>query len=152
MQMTYDEALMRYNLLSNLLYKDGDDNLNKELKIKLIKMKIEFSKINKEFEDYQSQCVESIKTDEFEELQNKQDRTEEENKRLNEIIEGLNNDLNQLLFEKSRETTEVKFDYLTEEEFDEILLVNANNENVTINGNKIDSGNFLDLFHTLFIR
>lgn len=150
--MTYDEALMRYNLLSNLLYKDGDDNLSKDLKIKLIRMKIEFSKINKEFEDYQSQCVDSIKTDEFEDLQNKQDRTEEENKRLNEIVESLNNDLNKLLFEKSRETTEVKFDYLTEDEFDEILVVNANNENVTINGNKIDSGNFLDLFHTLFIR
>lgn len=144
---------MRYNLLSNLMYKDGDDNLEKNLKIKLIKLKIEFSKINKEFNDYQTQCVETIKTDEFNDLQAKENRTDEEEKRLTEIVNQLNGELNQLLFVKSREEVDIPtFEFLTEDEFNEILLVNANNDNVNINGTKLDSGNFLDLFHTLFIK
>ena len=59
--------------------------------------------------------------------------------------------MNELLFNKTMEKVEIpEFAYLTQEEFDSVLEVNIENE-VTINGTKLDGGAYVDLIHQAFM-
>ena len=78
-------------------------------------------------------------------------RTDEQKKRLEEVVGTLNNEMNELLFNKTMEKVEIpEFTYLTQEEFDSVLEVNIENE-VTINGTKLDGGAYVDLIHQAFM-
>ena len=49
--MTTNDAIIRYNFISKVVFKDGDTALSKDLKIKIMSMRIEYGKINKVFEE-----------------------------------------------------------------------------------------------------
>ena len=52
--MTTNEAIARYNFISKVLLKNGNDELSKEMKVKVMSMRIELSKINKQFDEFSS--------------------------------------------------------------------------------------------------
>ena len=150
--MTINDALIRHNILASLKYKDGEYSLPRELKIKLIKLKIALDKVFTDFNTYQEKCLAEVKTDEYNELVaiEEDKRTEEQKKRLEEVVNTLNNEMNELLFNKTMEKVEVpEFTYLTKEEFDSVLEVNIENEAI-INGAKLDGGAYVDLIHQAF--
>lgn len=151
--MTLNDALIRHNILSSLKYKDGDYSLPRELKIKLIKLKIALEKQFNEFNSYQEKCLNEVKTDEYNTLVaiEEDKRTEEQKARLEELVNTLNQEMNELLFNKTMEKVEIpEFSYLTEEEFNSVLEVNIENE-VIINGTKLDGGAYVDLIHQAFV-
>ena len=151
--MTINDALIRHNILASLKYKDGEYSLPRELKIKLIKLKIALEKVFTDFNAYQEKCLAEVKTDEYNELIaiEEDKRTDEQKKRLEEVVGTLNNEMNELLFNKTMEKVEIpEFAYLTQEEFDSVLEVNIENE-VTINGTKLDGGAYVDLIHQAFM-
>lgn len=152
MKMTINDALIRYNILASLKYKDGDYSLPRDLKIKLIKCKIALEKIFNDFNAFQEKCLSELKTDEYNDLVSIEEdkRTDEQKTRLTEVVNSLNQEMNELLFNKSMEEVDVhEFEYLSDEDFNSVLEVNVENE-VTINGRTIDGGAYVDLIHQAF--
>lgn len=149
MIMTLNEAVVKHNFITKVLLKSEDGSLSKELKVKIMTMRIELGKIRKEFEEDLQEFVKQIKTPEFEELMAKEDRTDEEEAKLKEMGEQIDSDYN--AFVTSRGLEEVEFNRtLTDEEYFEIVEVNSDND-VEINGNAIPAPDFLEVLYSLFV-
>lgn len=149
--MILNELLTRQNVITKIELKDGDKELSKELKVKVMRIRLVYNKVKKAFDEDVKEFVEQITTDEYKELVQKTDRNEEEEKRFNELTSKINSDyiefINQKGLEEISETIDDKF---TEDEYAEILDINSGND-VEINGNKIKAADFMEVFYEMFI-
>ena len=131
--MILNEVLTRQNIISKIELKEGNKELSKELKVRIMRIRLAYNKVKKAFDEDAKEFVEQITTDEYKELAQKQNRTEEEEKKYNELNTQINSDyiefVNQKGFEEVKETFD---DKLNEDEYAEILDVNSGN-NVEIN-------------------
>ena len=149
MEMTLNEVLIRHNFITKLLLKDGNSELNKELKVKIMGMRIALSKFRNQFDQDAQEAIQGFKPSNFDALAQKQDRTPEEEKELKEMSDKLTEEYNAFVIAKGNEL--VSFDKkFTEEEFGEIMEVNADND-VEINGNKLNAADFLEVIYGLFV-
>ena len=152
MKMTVNDAILRYNLIAAMKFIDGDYSISRDLKIKLIRYKIDLEKVKNDFVAFQEKAMEEIKTEEYKTLFNKENKTEEESQKLVEIANGLNEELGKLISNKTMETVNVKsFEFLTEDEFNEILSVNIENSPL-INSNQLDANTYVKLIHNVFVK
>ena len=152
MKISINNAIVKYNLLNCVKYSDGEDyTLPRDLKIKIIRLKINFEKVFKEFNQYQTKAIEEIKTPRYIELLNKKERTPEEEEEAKKLLEEMNQDLRNILTQKSQEIVDVNFDYFSEDEFNSFLEININNS-VEINGVKLPAEEYVMLFHTEFVK
>lgn len=149
--MILNELLTRQNVITKIELKDGDKELPKELKVKVMRIRLAYNKVKKAFDEDVKEFVEQITTDEYKELVQKTERNEEEEKRFNELTSKINSDyiefINQKGLEEISETIDDKF---TEDEYAEILDINSGND-VEINGNKIKAVDFMEIFYEIFI-
>ena len=149
--MILNELLTRQNVITKIELKDNDKELSKELKVKVMRIRLAYNKVKKAFDEDVKEFVEQITTDEYKELVQKTERNEEEEKRFNELTSKINSDyiefINQKGFEEISETIDDKF---TEDEYAEILDINSGND-VEINGNKIKAADFMEVFYEMFI-
>ena len=149
--MILNELLTRQNVITKIELKDNDKELSKELKVKIMRIRLAYNKVKKAFDEDVKEFVEQITTDEYKELVQKTDRNEEEENRFNELTSKINSDyiefINQKGFEEISETIDDKF---TEDEYAEILDINSGND-VEINGNKIKAADFMEVFYEMFI-
>ena len=149
MEMTFNEVLIRHNFITKLLLKDGNSELTKELKVKIMGMRIALSKFRNQFDTDAQEAIKGLKPENFDALAQKQDRTPEEEKELKEMSDKLTEEYNAFVIAKGNEL--VSFDKkFTEEEFGEIMEVNADND-VEINGNKLNAADFLEVIYGLFV-
>lgn len=149
MEMTLNEVLIRHNFITKLLLKDGNSELIKELKVKIMGMRIALSKFRNQFDQDVQEAIQGFKPSNFDALAQKQDRTPEEEKELKEMSDKLTEEYNAFVIAKGNEL--VSFDKkFTEEEFGEIMEVNADND-VEINGNKLNAADFLEVIYGLFV-
>ena len=149
MEMTLNEVLIRHNFITKLLLKDGNSELTKELKVKIMGMRIALSKFRNQFDQDAQEAIQGFKPSDFDVLAQKQDRTSEEEKELKEMSDKLTEEYNAFIIAKGNEL--VSFDKkFTEEEFGEIMEVNADND-VEINGNKLNAADFLEVIYGLFV-
>ena len=147
--MTLNEVLIRHNFITKLLLKDGNSELTKELKVKIMGMRIALSKFRNQFDQDAQEAIQGFKPSNFDALAQKQDRTPEEEKELKEMSDKLTEEYNAFIIAKGNEI--VSFDKkFTEEEFGEIMEVNADND-VEINGNKLNAADFLEVIYGLFV-
>lgn len=152
--MTFNEILSKQNVLNAVLLKDGDNELSKELKVKIVRLRIAFSKIRKQFDDDLQEFVKELAPERFKELQQKPEdqRTDEEKKEFEQLSAKINTDYNEFIIQKGNEevtfTTDDKF---TDQEFDTLININAGNQ-VEINGNKIKAEELMEIFYTLFVN
>lgn len=149
--MNVNEVLARHNFITKVLFKNGDSSLSKDLKVKVMAMRIEYGKIRKNFDEDVQEFIKGVTPDGFVELQQKQDKTEEETKQLSEMIDKINSEYNTYITKRSSEECTINNKYLTEDDFAEILEVNADND-VEINGQKISAPDFLEILHSLFVE
>ncbi len=149
--MTTNEVLARQNFITKVIFKDGDASLSKDLKVKIMAMRIEYSKVRKSFDEDVQEFVKGLTTDEFNELQNKSDRTEEEDTRLKELTDQLNEDYMAYVQKRGQEEVDVVNKSFTEDEYNEIVDVNSGND-VEINGQKLSSADFLEVIYALFVE
>lgn len=152
--MTFNEILSKQNVLNAVLLKDGDNELSKELKVKIVRLRIAFSKIRKQFDDDLQEFVKELAPERFKELQQKPEdqRTDEEKEEFEQLSAKINTDYNEFIIQKGNE--EVTFtadDKFTDEEFDTLININAGNQ-VEINGNKIKAEELMEIFYTLFVN
>lgn len=148
--MTTNEAIAKYNFIAKVLMKDGNDELTKELKVKIMSMRIELSKIKKSFDEDCKEFAEQIITDDFRNLAQKQDRTEEEQAEYKVQEDKINEAYNDYVIQRSKKEVDVDTD-LTSDEYNEIVAVNASND-IEINGAKIPAGDFLEILYNLFVK
>lgn len=149
--MITENVLQKQALLSKMLLKNGDDELNKDLKVKIIKARIEYNKVRRVFDDDVKEFSESIDLTKVRELQEISERTEEQNKELVDEINKCNSEINKYVETRVKDEILATDLVFTQEEFEEILVVNVDN-NVEINGNNLTSDQFIGLINELFVK
>ena len=147
--MTHNAAIGKHNFITNIVLKNGNGDLSKHLKVKIMGMKIGLAKIRREFDEDVQEFIKAVKPEEFDALHAKEDKTEEESAKLAEL--SLQIDSEYEAFVNSKGLEEVSFDKtISEEEFYEIVEVNSDN-NVEINGATIAAPDFLEVLYSLFV-
>lgn len=146
--MTLNEALVRQNFLSKIVLRNNENELSKELKIKIIQMRTELNKLRNQFETDSQEVIKELKPEGFDALYLKQDKTEGEIAELNKLTNKLTDEHNTFVLQKGKE--EVSFDKkFTLEEYGELMDVNYNE--VEINGNRLPAEDFLEIIYSLFV-
>ena len=149
--MILNELLTRQNIISKIELKEGNKELPKELKVKIMRIRLAYNKVKKAFDEDVKEFVEQLTTDEYKELAQKQNRTEEEEKKYNELNTQINSDYIEFVNQKGLEEVKETFDdKLNEDEYAEILDVNSGND-VEINGVKIKAADLMEVFYELFV-
>lgn len=144
--MTTNDVLVRHNFVSKLPFKNG---LSKDLKVKIMSMRIEYAKVRKAFDEDVQTFVQDATPDEFRILQAKEKRTKAEEARLNELSESLTSEYNSYIATKSAEESNVKKVMFTQEEYEE--LISIHDEDVVINGQTVPAADFLEIIYNLFV-
>ena len=150
--MTTNEVLTKQNFLSKLVLKDNENELSKNLKVKIMKMRIEYAKVRKAFDEDLQEFVKDLAPERFRELQQipENERTDEQNQEMTELTNKINEDYNAYIIQRGQDEVNVNTISFTEEEFEEILEVNSGND-VEINGTKVPAADFMDIIYTLFV-
>lgn len=150
--MTLNDVLTKQNVITKLELKDGDKELPKALKVKIMRMRMAYNKIKKAFDDDVKEFVEQLTNEEYKALANKQDRTEEEEAKFKEMSDKINSEyiefINQKGFEEVKEDLK---DTFTEDEYADLLDVNSGGE-VQINGNNIKAADFMEAVYEIFVK
>ena len=149
--MILNDVLTKQNVITKILLKEGDKELSKELKVKIMRIRMAYSKIKKNFDTEAQEFAEELMKGEFAELNSKNDRSEEENLRLRELTIKINSEYQEFLTQKGQEEVGNIEDSITLDEYSDILEVNAGN-NVEINNNKIIATDFLEIIYDLFVK
>jgi hypothetical protein len=148
--MILNEVLTRQNVFTKILLKDNEKELPKELKVKIMRIRLAYSKIKKNFDTEAQEFAEQLITDEYKELSSKE-RTSEENVIFEELSNSINSEYQEFLIQKGTEDVSMIDDILTEEEYFKILEVNIEND-IEINGNKILAPEFLEIVYDMFVK
>jgi len=146
--MTTNEVLIRHNFVSKIPFKNG---LSKDLKVKIMSMRIEYAKIRKSFDEDLQEFIKDGSSDEFRELQQKQDRTEAETAKLNEMSEKLTSEYNAYIATRSAEEVNIEKKMFTMDEYNEIVSV-TDGDTIEINGQALAVADFLEILYSLFVE
>lgn len=141
--------MVKHNFITKVLLRDGDKELSKDLKVKLMSMRIELGKIRKQLEEDLQEAVKELTPKGYQELIMKEDKTEEDKAQVEAWNKQINEEYNAYVDKRGKE--EVQIDTtLSEDEFAQIIEVNAGND-VEINGTKLNAADFLEVLYSLFV-
>lgn len=150
--MTLNDVLTKQNVITKIILKDGDKELPKELKVKIMRIRMAYNKIKKQFDDDTQEFTNQIISDELRELANKSERTPEEEARFNELNDKTNSEYQEYLIQKGfEEVKNTPDDVITMEEYSDILDVNSGND-VEINGNSVKAADLMEIVFDLFVK
>lgn len=150
--MTLNDVLTKQNVITKIILKDGDKELTKELKVKIMRIRMAYNKIKKQFDDDTQEFTNQIISDELRELANKSERTPEEEARFNELNDKTNSEYQEYLIQKGfEEVKDTPDDVITMEEYSDILDVNSGND-VEINGNSVKAADLMEIVFDLFVK
>lgn len=150
--MTLNDVLTKQNVITKIILKDGDKELSKELKVKIMRIRMAYNKIKKQFDDDTQEFTNQIISDELRELANKSERTLEEEARFNELNDKTNSEYQEYLIQKGlEEVKDTPDDVITMEEYSDILDVNSGND-VEINGNSVKAADLMEVVFDLFVK
>lgn len=141
--------MIKHNFITKVLLRDGDKELSKDLKVKLMGMRIELGKVRKQLEEDLQEAVKELTPKGYQELIMKEDKTEEDKAQVEAWNKQINEEYNAYVDKRGKE--EVQIDTtLSEDEFAQIIEVNAGND-VEINGTKLNAADFLEVLYSLFV-
>lgn len=150
--MTLNDVLTKQNVITKIILKDGDKELPKELKVKIMRIRMAYNKIKKQFDDDTQEFTNQIISDELRELANKSEMTPEEEARFNELNDKTNSEYQEYLIQKGfEEVKDTPDDVITMEEYSDILDVNSGND-VEINGNSVKAADLMEIVFDLFVK
>jgi hypothetical protein len=149
--MLLNDVLTRQIVFTKIVLKDGDKELSKELKVKIMRIRMAYTKIKKAFDEEVKEFTEELVPQELKDLSSKTDRNDAENARLEELTNKVNMEYQEFLIQKGNEEVDIIDDSLTMDEYSDILDINAGND-VEINGNKIPAVDFLEIIYDLFVK
>lgn len=149
--MILNEVLTKQNVLAQVILESDGKELPKELKVKVMRIRMAYTKAKKAFDAEVQEFAQDLMTDEFKELSNKSEKTEEENAKFEEMQNKINSEYQEFLIQKGNEEVNNVDDNFTESEYFDIVDINSGN-NVEINGNKIKAADFLEIFYDIFVN
>ena len=151
--MTTNEILTKQNFITKILLKNGSNELSKSLKVKVMGMRIEYAKVRKQFDEDIQEFIKGVTTERFTELQNipEDKRTDEQKAELDELYAKVNSEYAEYATERGKKEVDIKDTKFTEDEYNELVEVNADND-VEINGTKVNAADFLEILYTLFVE
>ena len=152
MIMILNDVLTRQNVFTKIILKDGEKELSKELKVKIMRIRMAYTKIKKAFDEEVKEFSEELIPQELKDLASKEKRTEAEETRMQELTNKVNSEYQEFLIQKgNEEVKDMLDDSLTMDEYSDILDINAGND-IEINGNKIPAVDFLEIIYDLFVK
>lgn len=141
--------MIKHNFITKVLLRDGDKELSKDLKVRLMSMRIELGKIRKQLEEDLQEAVKELTPKGYQELIMKENKTEEDKAQVEAWNKQINEEYNAYVDKRGKE--EVQIDTtLSEDDFAQIIEVNAGND-VEINGTKLNAADFLEVLYSLFV-
>lgn len=150
--MTLNDVLTKQNVITKIVLKDGEKELSKELKVKIMRIRMAYNKIKKQFDEDTQEFANQIITGELRELSEKTNRTLEEDARFNELNDKTNSEYQEYIIQKGlEEISDVPDDTLSLDEYSDILDVNSGND-VEINGNTIKAADLMEIVFDLFVK
>ena len=150
--MTLNDVLTKQNVITKIILKDGDKELSKEIKVKIMRFRKAYNKIKNQFDDDTQEFTNQIISDELRELAKKSERTLEEEARFNELNDKTNSEYQEYLIQKGlEEVKDTPDDVITMEEYSDILDVNSGND-VEINGNSVKAADLMEIVFDLFVK
>lgn len=150
MKMTINEVMIRHNFINKILFKDDTSSLNKDLKVKIMSMRIEYNKIRKSLEEDLKEFVNSLTTDDMKILASKPDKTPEEINQIQSWNNQIKDEYNAYISKRGKEEVNIINDNFTEDEYNQIVKVNTEND-VEINGTRLNAPDFLEVIYNLFV-
>lgn len=152
MIMVLNDVLTKQNVITKILLQDGDKELSKALKVKIMRIRMAYNKVKQKFDSDTQEFTKELIPAELQELANKQERTSEEENRFNELNNKINSEYQEFLIQKgNEEIVDAIDDTFTIGEYSDILDVNSGND-VEINGNKIAAVDFMEIVYNLFVK
>lgn len=150
--MTLNDVLTKQNVITKILLANDDKALSKSLKVKVMRIRMTYNKIKKQFDEDTQEFTKQIVTEELQNLARKTDRTEEEEARYNELENKANSEYQEYLIQKGKEDiSDTVDDTFTEDEFADILDINSEGE-YEINGQKIKAADLMEVFYDIFVK
>lgn len=141
--------MIKHNFITKVLLRDGDKELSKDLKVRLMSMRIELGKVRKQLEGDLQEAVKELTPKGYQELIMKENKTEEDKAQVEAWNKQINEEYNAYVDKRGKE--EVQIDTtLSEDDFAQIIEVNAGND-VEINGTKLNAADFLEVLYSLFV-
>lgn len=141
--------MVKHNFITKVLLRDGDKELSKDLKVRLMSMRIELGKVRRQLEEDLQEAVKELTPKGYQELTMKENKTEEDKAQVEAWNKQINEEYNAYVDKRGKE--EVQIDTtLSEDEFAQIIEVNAGND-VEINGTKLNAADFLEVLYSLFV-
>lgn len=151
--MNFNELVSKQNVLNGILIKDDSHELSKELKVKIVRLRIAYNKARKQMDADIQEFAKDLLPEDIKTIQQKpeKERTLEEVSSLESAVNKANEEYLEFINQKGLETIEFTTeDSFTNDEFDEIIAVNAGNK-VTINNTEIKAEELMEAFYTLFV-
>ena len=150
--MTLNDVLTKQNLITKILLANDGKELSKELKVKIMRIRLAYNKIKKQFDEDTQEFSKQIVSDELRDLANKTKRTPEQEAKFNELNNKANSEYQEYLIQKgNEEIKETPNDSFTEDEYFDILDINSEGE-YEINGQKIKATDLMEVFYDLFVK
>jgi len=150
--MNLNELLTKQNVFTKLILKDGDKEVSKELKVKIMRIRMAYTKAKKKFDEETQEFITELVPQELRDLNNKIDKSEEELEKEKILGMKVDAEYREFLVQKGNEDINLSIDdSLTIDEYSDILEVNAGND-VEINGNKISATDFMEIIYDLFVK
>ena len=150
--MTLNDVLTKQNLITKVLLANDGKELSKELKVKIMRVRLAYNKIKKQFDEDTQEFSKQIVSDELRDLANKTERTSEEETKFNELNTKANSEYQEYLIQKGNEDIkETPNDSFTEDEYFDILDLNSEGE-YEINGQKVKATDLMEVFYDLFVK
>lgn len=148
--MTVNEMMIRHNFITKIILRDKDKELSKDLKVKIMSMRIELGKLRRQVEDDLQEAISQLTPSEYRELASKSNLTQDEREQIKEWNKQITEEYNTYLDQRSKDEV-ADCAYFNEDEYAQIVEVNAAND-VEINGQKLCAADFLEVLHSLFVE
>lgn len=141
--------MVKHNFITKVLLRDGDKELSKDLKVRLMSMRIELGKVRKQLEEDLQEAVKELTPKGYQELIMKENKTEEDKAQVEAWNKQINEEYNAYVDKRGKEEVQINTT-LSEDDFAQIIEVNAGND-VEINGTKLNAADFLEVLYSLFV-
>ena len=150
--MPLNDVLTKQNLITKILLANSGKELPKELKVKIMRIRMNYNKIKKQFDEDTQEFSKQVVSAELRDLANKTERTPEEEARFNELNAKANSEYQEYLIQKGKEEiTDTPDDTISEDEYGDILDVNSEGE-YEINNQKVKAADLMEAFYELFVK
>lgn len=147
--MTINELMVKHNFITKVLLRDGNKELDRDLKVKLMNLRIKLGKVRKELEEDLQEVVKQLTPEGYQELITKEDKTDEDKAQVEAWNKQINEEYNAYVDKRGKEEVDIDTS-ISEDEFSQIIEVNAGND-VEINGQKLNAADFLEVLYSLFV-